>query len=542
MIRKETVVLLILLSAGYSSMAQTAPASARDTVIPASTIEIIQEYRPEVKAAEKALFKPVFPPADNERPVYQYEVPQQSLYYSYKSLPLRPLALGRDTMKLPFSNYVKLGYGNLSTLLADGGFAVKKDNYEIALHLFHLSQKGAIRYQESQKTNVNADVLVDGRKYEWNASLDITADRYYQYGYDHDLNPSFVPDRQSLNGGRLIIGARNKTDNDWGVRYSPSLEFAYFSGQHISGETTMGFKLPVTKDLDTAIQLSFTAEGKLTQLSFDTSKISNNIFVLSPGFNYHRNRWTARVFLSPAFGRGGNTYLLPDIMAGFRLPSWNMALTAGIKGSLQQNTYEQLFRRNPFISAFSITQTHSDQVYASVQKGLGNHLTLHGKVSWWQYDNLPMHLNEIASPQRMYVLYDSKVKAISLEAGARFQVGEQFSAGGSLTVYNFYEKTYSRIWHEPGLRFNGDISYKPLKGLTVTGYASYLDQIYAINISNEEEKLKAILDIGVGAEYQFLKRFSVFVTVNNLLDNKYQRWYGYEVYGLNFFGGLRVKF
>jgi outer membrane receptor protein involved in Fe transport len=48
--------------------------------------------------------------------------------------------------------------------------------------------------------------------------------------------------------------------------------------------------------------------------------------------------------------------------------------------------------------------------------------------------------------------------------------------------------------------------------------------------------------VGGNAEYQIVPRLSVFVQLNNLLNNKYQRWQYYEAYGLNIYGGLRLKF
>ena len=69
-----------------------------------------------------------------------------------------------------------------------------------------------------------------------------------------------------------------------------------------------------------------------------------------------------------------------------------------------------------------------------------------------------------------------------------------------------------------------------------------LDQIYALNVAHQEVKLNGVFDVGAGAEYLFIPRLSAFINVNNLLNDRYQRWYQYEAYGLNVYGGLRLKF
>ena len=109
-----TIALLATASGAYAQ-------AGRDSVLKGTTIEVIQSYKPEVKQAPKPEFAAGLPPADTTRPRFNYEVPQQALFYTYSSLPLRPLALGKDSVKLPFANYIKLGIGNLSTLLLDAG-------------------------------------------------------------------------------------------------------------------------------------------------------------------------------------------------------------------------------------------------------------------------------------------------------------------------------------------------------------------------------------------------------------------------------------
>jgi outer membrane receptor protein involved in Fe transport len=76
----------------------------------------------------------------------------------------------------------------------------------------------------------------------------------------------------------------------------------------------------------------------------------------------------------------------------------------------------------------------------------------------------------------------------------------------------------------------------------VSGYAIVLGGIYARNALGKSVALSTIPDIGIYGEYGIVSRLSGFLQVSNLLNNKYQRWYGYEAYGLNIYAGLRLKF
>jgi outer membrane cobalamin receptor len=88
----------------------------------------------------------------------------------------------------------------------------------------------------------------------------------------------------------------------------------------------------------------------------------------------------------------------------------------------------------------------------------------------------------------------------------------------------------------------GDVSVNPVKGLTVMGYVSVLGGMMAQNHALQAVTLGPNIDLGFNAEYQLVSRLSAFVELDNLLNSKYERWLGYQAYGLNAYGGLRLKF
>lgn len=517
---------------------------ATDTVIKASTIEITQVYKPEVKQAPKKDYTPALPPADNSKPNFDYTVPQQSLYYTYKSLPLRPLALGKDSATAqPFYNYVKAGLGNLATIYLDAGInSIRGKNFESAIHVGILSQKGPIKYQQEFVGAINAAVTYHAAKHDWLANADILHNNFYQYGYDHNLYPDLEAHKQSLTGGRISLEMQPNQNNTKNIVFKPSINASYFTGNNISNETSIGFNAPITKAIDSTLKLSAGINGIITNFSATNYSASNNIFQLALGMLYGKNNVTFKAFLNPSIGQNGTGYLLPNIEARYKIKDWNSIMALGFKGNLTQNTYEQLFLHNPYISSFPSAQTHSNELYLSFQKGFGDHVTFSAKGSWWQYDNLPMYLNNTMAPEKINVIYDPKVNALSLQAGLRYQIANTISVGARTIIFNYYKHTYSRVWQEPGVRLNADLTINPIQALTLTAYASFLDQMYAIDNTNTEIKLNSYLDLGVSSEYQIIRKLSLFVNVNNLLNNKYQRWYAYQAYGINIYGGLRFKF
>jgi hypothetical protein len=281
----------------------------------------------------------------------------------------------------------------------------------------------------------------------------------------------------------------------------------------------------------------------LTHFSNSTRKFSNNIFQITPVVEYQTKGFRGKVGIYPTFGSSGNTFLLPDINIAFKVPNAQFTISGGWEARLRQNTFKQLKIRNPYLfNNYETRQTRTDEVFGMVQSNIGNHISASARISWWQFNNLPMYLNDSGDRKNFYLLYDELINATSVEASLSYQVANTLRIGVTGSFYNYYKSTFNRVWHEPGVRIKGDLSWRPVSALTLTAYATILDQIYALDQNHQEVKTSGVFDLGTGAEYNFIPRLSAFVNLNNVLNDQYQRWYNYESFGFNVYGGLRLKF
>lgn len=537
------IALIVLLSVPASMIAQQR--GTGDTLLKGTTIEVIQSYKPEVKQLPKIEFNPELPPRDTSRPVFKYEVPQQALNYTYSSLPLRPLALGKDTTELPFPGYLKIGGGNLSTIYFDAGIGnLRGENYNTAIHLHHLSQQGNIKNQKLSLSGVEAEGTLRAGANAWRLSLEGLRNQYHYYGYDHNLyDYSRDTVQQTFTGVEVGLDVKNEATNSLGINYHPSASLSIYSDRFDATERTIRFDVPVSKDIDEHMRAGIGVNGALTQFSNGNRSFGNNVFQITPVVTYRSGGLSGKVGLYPTFGRSGNTFLLPDVVIQFKLPNSQFIISGGWEARLRQNTYKQLTLRNPYLfNDYETRQTRADEVFGMVQSNIGNHITASARVSWWQFNNLPMYLNDTADRKNFYLLYDELINAASVEASLSYQVANSIRIGIKGSVYNYYKSTYNRVWHEPGVRLTGDVLWRPAPALSITAYATILDQIYALNQNHQEVKLDGVFDLGAGAEYLFIPRLSAFINLNNILNDRYQRWYSYEAFGINLFGGLRLKF
>lgn len=521
---------------------RTRPAAAQDTVIKGATIEIIQSYKPEVTRAPRPEPMATLPPVDTNVPAMQYTVPQQTLFFSYGSLPIRPLALDIHHADNQFANYVKVGGGNLSTLYLDAGIAsLKGENYETAISVNHLSQKGSIANQKVSLTGADATGTLHTNGHAIGAKLGVHHDRYHYFGYDHSQYTYGAP---AVRQAFTTIDAGTDLQSDSAeykkLKYHPSINYYSFSESKTgNAENAVNISVPVTYSIDSNFEVFAAVNANIAGYAGQ----GNNIFQLAPGLRFSKDIFAGHISLAPTIGKG-KTYFLPDAEVRFTLPQTQFMFNAGIQGKLVQNTFRQLASQNPYMfTTYNQLQTQTTEVFAGIKSNIGSHITFSGRASWWQYNNLPLFINDTAGDMKNFtLLHDSKVNAFSLQAGIRYQVAHIFAIGFSGQWLNFIKKSNAEVWHTPGVRFTGDVAVQPIKKLTITGYVSFIDQIYALESGNRSIKLNPGLDIGAGAEYEIIKRLNLFLQANNLLNSKYQLWYGYEAFGLNVFGGVRLKF
>jgi hypothetical protein len=276
--------IVALLAPSISAMAlRRAPGT--DTVLKGSTIEVIQSYKPKVKQSRKPEWKPQLPPVDTSLPSLSFDVPQQTIYYTYHSQPLRPLALGKSTVDTTFPNYVKAGGGNISTAYLDAGIgSLRGDNYETAIHLHHLSQKGSIKNQVSSLSGIEAEGTIYNDNNDAHVAVAASRNRYYYYGYNHTLYSYEKEDvRQTYTSVKLAGDLNNNKDTSTRFYYHPGFSASYYSARYNTSEISLGLNAPIAYRINKNIDLYMGISGMLTSYKADTITTANNFIMGAHG-------------------------------------------------------------------------------------------------------------------------------------------------------------------------------------------------------------------------------------------------------------------
>ena len=197
------------------------------------------------------------------------------------------------------------------------------------------------------------------------------------------------------------------------------------------------------------------------------------------------------------------------------------------------------------VTNYFIAQTRKDEVFLGISGTVLGHLVFNARGSWWNFNNLPTYLNDTGDQKQFYIAYDN-VKALSFHGSLRYTDANIWSIGATGDFYKYYNGTQQYVWQQPNTTIKADFTINPSPRFMVTAYIAVLSGMHARDTSYNVVNMKPIADLGANAEYQVIHRLSVFLQINNLLDDKYERWYGpgngYQSYGLNIYGGVRLKF
>src|SRR5512147_1256400 len=99
---------------GFCLLGVVAVSQAQQPPVKNKTIDITSTFKPVLREASKINFNAAPPAMDTSKPRLTYNLPVQSLFFTYMPADLKPVALQMDTITAwQYSNFIKVGIGNV---------------------------------------------------------------------------------------------------------------------------------------------------------------------------------------------------------------------------------------------------------------------------------------------------------------------------------------------------------------------------------------------------------------------------------------------
>ena len=355
------------------------------------------------------------------------------------------------------------------------------------------------------------------------------------------------------------VGIRS-LPNATGKTYNGELNYDLFQSDNGLQENIFkmqyGFSNPVGQN-------RFGMDFELSNMFYnenDTSKINfwdyYATFTMNPYYLMERPDWYLRAGLKTTFsfihGRPFNP--MPDVSAEWKVLPKLLAVYGGVTGSFSPSTLSSIAEENPYV--FSDLRVRD--AYTPVNPYFGFKLKpLHNLlldafmdysyiVDQYFFVNKEYHTTDI--PGVYSILFTNRFNVLYSNANLfRFGVRANYNFRNTVNVqlkgtYNSWDvKDELHAWMKPAIEADLSTDVRITRNLTASANIFYEGERYA-KLGDNPFKMDPKFDINLGAGYSFNRTFSVFAKVNNLLNSKYQQFYGYDVQGINFLLGGAISF
>ncbi|MBC7773837.1 MAG: hypothetical protein H7246_00255 [Phycisphaerae bacterium] len=516
-------------------------------------VTVVKAFDAQLLEANKINVPPTLPALDTNTQKQNYSVPPHPSNIKYDPPKLRPLGLKSAPKEDAYNGFVKLGGGVPTSIYGEGGYFFKageKFDGKVWLKHHQLSADKAIENQKFQKTQglLSTNIFFP-KNLATQINLGYTYDRVHFYGYDHD-SLDFSPERTRQDykifdfGARLYNSKRTETD----LNFAVAPKFYLLNDFYSNKETHFEMGLSATKWFNEKHALRVTIRPDLTKFDDTVSQKLNNIY-LQPSFTMHFD------FLQ--FKIGGNFVnnrdefsIFPDAELTLRVWGDGIQAFAGITGDLRKNTYRSLSEYNPFIQIreSKLLNTRWDNYYGGV-KGSFGWLEYNGQVGYSKTKDLAL-FQTLFTPEgitRFQIIYDD-VNMFNMQGTVKVSPIKNLTITGTLSQ-NVFESDSTdaspqiRVWGLPEIEGNFGAVYSLLEGkASLKASLHTADKISFLNEAGDPVKSKTLLDLSLGGSYYFTKNVGAFLDINNVLNNKRERWYRYPTVGLNFLAGIVARF
>lgn len=466
--------------------------------------------------------------------------------------------------------YLKLGMGTFTTPLGEAYFSSDRSkDHQYSARIFHRSSEGGVKnndHADWSSNGINVNGKWTRRKNTFKAGLGYRRDVRHHYGFpreqdtldllkDKDLRQRFHDFRADL-GWKKYNGDSTEIDHDIGLEMhhfmtlDPAMEFnadldgsfdRFVEEEHIRLDAGVDHNTLWTPPRDS---------GKERRTK------NNTLIHLTPNIVSKGDGWKVKVGMKvqSEVARVAKFHFYPNGEAHYVLFDGIFIPYSGLRGGLERNNLRSFSRMNPHISAEQeLRNTNvAYDLYGGIRGSLSKYLNFDVRASKRKLENYPLLVNDslgatLAPGNRFQAVYDDGA-VISVKGELSYYRGERFKFNLSGAYHDYRLKNEARAWHRPIFEASFHGWYDIQDKFTVEARVRYMAPRFArssVRIGDSERNkdiyildLDAYVDANLGIEYRYTKDLSAFLRFNNLINSRYQRWYGYPVQGFQVLGGL----
>lgn len=455
---------------------------------------------------------------------------------------------------IPYNNYVKAGLGNIKTTYAEGYFNNGADEgLQYGGWVKHFAQSGS----DFKKQNQGKDeVGVFGKNIGETSTLSGQIDYHYQsnyfYGYNANTTPApvFDPAHEHFNkiGAQGEI-ASNYRDTDRAFVYALKANGYLFNNAFHAKENN----LVLTGFINQTVKQFYAGLGATLDLATQKDSLysyNNSIFRLNPYLKFQGTNYKidAGINIADEFGFTSKFYVLPAAKLELQVIPNYVRLFVEAKGDINRSSLLNFYMANPFLGENLQIKNSVDllDLAAGLKGTLAPGLGFKAFIFRNQVKDMPLLVSNFdfgRSYNRFAVIYDNGTSKVSGFTGELdYRASDDFNLFGQVEFKDYQMASEKQAWNLPKFKLTAGTVIHITDKVNVTGSLLFRGNTYDRLNNGTVVNINSFADLSGGVEYKATGRLSVFVNVNNLLNQNYQTWLYYPDYGFNIFGGAGFKF
>ena len=560
-------------------------------------VTVEREYKPIIQDAGKIISVPEIIEPNVEKTAAKYTEFSFPLPVGQNIQTLSAAELEHQRRNNPKDAFVRIGLGNNLNNQLDFALPVlKKTDMRLDLKLNHLA---TFSKEAHSTTRAALEFNNNYKNSEFYAGVGLGHEYFKYYGEQFDMTGT-PKDLTSLNTGiyeELNFVRVNRTaqlfslnnivngaDNDvfWrfnafagmrslpateSIRYKAEVQYRLFDSRNGLTENIIhskaNFNTPNGRNRS-GIDVEMQNMMYKTDIANTVMNVwdAYTVFSMNPYYSIERERWDIRLGVKSSFsfvhGRPFNPS--PDVSFEWKaVPEW-LAFYAGAGGSYKVNTLDGMFTENRFLfSDLRVQDTYTPvSAYFGVKIKPVHNLLFDAYVNYQYIDNQYFFINKdyaysllsstlLGSPNDS-IIYTNKFNVV-YSAATLVKVGlrANYNLRNLVNIqlkgaYNGWDvEDIAMAWNKPKFEADMTADWRVTRNLNVTSNVFFESERFA-KLGEQSMRMRPKVDINLGASYSYLNWFTLFGKVNNLTNNRYQEFYGYEVQGMNVLVGASFSF
>lgn len=562
--KRKVITGLLISTCWFSTFAQ----QNIDSLPQLDQVDIVKAYEPILISAEKVPFAPNLPEFKKTKPdAQQYLFSDAKGKVEYQPEDLRPIKAGSKKPEKNQFLYAKIGFGYPLTPLVklvitnpvqtkyraglDADFIYTKNNKPKFQQYMDMQVKGFGEYYIKKKAAIGGELFYRLNQHNF-------------YGYADDF--AYTKDSLKTNYNRFGGAVKLRGIEDADYFYNGEVNFTSVTNKnvfHKPKELTIG----VNAEGGYNFKRNYWAGAKLniTNVSYNDDYTDTTFF----SFLNKKNHFTVQAIpygkvkfkiwqltVGPNFiVTNRRFYVLPEIINQLQVYKDYIVIYNEWKTQVKINSMNNLSIENPFV----VTGNYDNSI-DETRTILG----LRGSIKGFGYDARFSHLNSRSQAQYFSSSFVSpftpvnmpgfdvqtvaKVQAWNPHIGLSYNLSNTFGAKVWFDYFIYNKNIAEELSYLPKFKTGASAFYNWKNklyinaDLTVHGKVQAVHRIYSGVATTSLVPIKGLVDVNLSANYFITKNIGVFVDVNNLGFQKWQRFNRYPTYGIHVIGGVKLAF